>query len=152
MQTLNNNGITVCLENYYRYEDRDSLVTNITTYNLLINQAAAQKLDFYPLIDIPRIFIHSFEQFNSLFICELILNNISFVKKNIILHLIDFNDNRQRREDWCPVSTGKMEYAVLFDIMGRYSLNVEYAVLEYEVSDLAKKSLTPLTDLLAMIY
>ncbi|MGM0443538.1 MAG: hypothetical protein ACQEQV_05065 [Fibrobacterota bacterium] len=151
IRMLNKNSITVCLENYYKFTDRDSLVTNINRFNLLINRAAEQNLDCIPLIDIPRLFIAGFEEFNSLFLTELLLNNITYSNRSVILHLIDFTDRRQRREDWCAIGSGLMPYETLFDIMKRYRLQVRYAVLEYEATDPVPDSLSGLTELLARL-
>ncbi|ERP38997.1 hypothetical protein [Chitinivibrio alkaliphilus] len=152
MEILNNNGITVCLENYFRFHDRDSLVSNITLYTRLIHRAAELKRDFVPLIDIPRFFIAPFAVFDPLFICELVLNNIAYARKEIFLHLIDVTDTRQRREDWCPVGEGILSYDTIFTLLQRYAISVPYTILEYEEVEPALASLPEVSRLLNILH
>ncbi len=149
IERLNNSGITVCLENFYIAKTRESLIENFNNYATLYGAAMSRNLDIIPVIDFPRLFIESFHDVDALFLTELLLHKISLHKAELILHLIDTKHPRQAREDWTPFGSGVIPYGQIFQTLKTYDLTVISAILEYEQTDLAYDSLTPLSAFLA---
>jgi len=141
-EDLTRAGLTVALENYYQGREEKDLRENINGYTTLIKKAMSLHLDLVPVFDIPRLFIEHFNTYSPAFLTKLVLHSISTCTKDIILHIIDTTDVRQRREDWVPIGEGMIPYNEIFATMDEYKFNVLTAILEFESVELGEKSLS----------
>jgi sugar phosphate isomerase/epimerase len=148
LKIINSFGLTVALENFYIGKSEESLNSNSENYLKVLSRAVHEKLNILPLIDFPRLFIKQFAEFNPLIRTEDILNKLSDDYSEIVLHLIDFNSNRQERDDWVPIGDGLMPYGKIFDLLRKCNLTVDSAIIEYESAQLATGSLDTLNKLL----
>lgn len=145
---LNTKGFTVCLENYHREKTEQALLHNINSFNLLMDGVARNSYNCIPVLDFPRLFLHPFAPYNPLFLSEMILDSLSRGKGELFLHLIDFTDNKQKPEHWCPIGSGLMPWSRLFFLLHDYNLNISGAILELENEAYATESLKPLEKLM----
>jgi sugar phosphate isomerase/epimerase len=148
IKLVNSFGLTVALENFYIDKTEASLPINSKNYIELLYQASVQNLNIIPLIDFPRLFIDNFSHLNPLEKTEELLRELSGFYSDIALHLIDFNNNRQAREDWVPIGTGQMPYKEIFKMLNQYDYTINTAIIEFEKVDLANDSLNNLSALM----
>lgn len=142
IESLTNNGFTVGLENFYKNQNEAEVLLNTAKFNLLLSLSAEHEFSVIPVIDFPRLFIKEISSTtDSLMITKSILANISMLPFPLILHLIDFNDNSQKRNTWTPIGNGLMPYKDIFEIIRTFDINIHHAVLEFESKELADKSL-----------
>lgn len=145
-EDLNRAGLTVALENFYIGRTERDLVENINGYCSLIAEAIKKSCDIIPVIDFPRLFIEHFQEYSPEFLTKLILHKLSESTKDIILHMIDTTDAKQRREDWVPIGSGMIPYPEIFETLDHYNFNVISAILEFEEVDLGRDSIHYLQD------
>lgn len=130
IKELNMSGITVLLENFYDSRRSEDVIKNIECFKEIISRGSEEGLDFYPLLDIPRLFIDGIE--NSFELTEKLLTYIGTKKIPLYLHLIDCTDSSQSRDTWCPIGSGIIPYKQIFTIIKMLSIDIPLVVLEFE--------------------
>lgn len=143
IQAVNKKGMTVCLENFYRAGDERSFLTNIDTYNSVFSIAEKYNLAVLPVIDFPRLFDSGiFNRYDSLVLCEQIIDCLATHASKVILHCIDFMDyDHSHRDTWCALGKGLMPYKTIFEYARKQGLVYDHCILEYEDKELTLESL-----------
>ncbi len=143
IEAVNRYDMTVCLENFHKTRDEKLFLRNIDTYTSVFSVAEKYTLSVIPVIDFPRLFDSDiFNHYDSLVLCEQIVNSLALHAPKIILHCIDFMDyNHSNRNTWCALGKGLMPYKTIFEYAKQQGLSYDHCVLEYEDKKLTIESL-----------
>ncbi|MBN2616922.1 MAG: hypothetical protein JXR64_01280 [Spirochaetales bacterium] len=126
---LNRLGITPLLENFYDLSSGLKAKDIINNYLETID--FCNSLDFFPLIDFPRLFKDNIaKEIDPFKETERILNN--FKNYRMYAHLIDVNNNSQNRESWCPIGSGVIPYNNIYKAIVNNNIEVPLWILEFE--------------------
>ena len=148
IESINDAGLTICLENFYPETSRYEVIQNISAFNIILTLAAEHEFNLIPVIDFPRLFINNIKDHaDSLLLTEMLINTVAIVSNRLILHLIDFDNYDQKRNSWVPIGEGKMPYKTIFNSMKKLGIEIDEAVLEYEDKKLATNSVEPILEL-----
>ncbi|QEN03159.1 hypothetical protein EW093_00055 [Thiospirochaeta perfilievii] len=146
VKTLNNHGITPLLENFYPL--KCDILKCIEHYKEIILLFKRERLQLYPLLDIPRLFISWISsKIDPMYKTKELLTYIKFLNLPLYLHLIDTSDSDQNRSSWTSLGSGIIPYNELFDFIEELGLDIQIAVLEYEEEDHLNNSINYLNSL-----
>lgn len=142
VKKLNQEGITVLLENFYMDKTSNSVKQNLESYIEILKAVNINNLGLIPLLDIPRLFIEEiYTEIDSLKETFEILNTISDLKMDMFLHLIDSKKTSQNRECWCAIGKGYLPYDEIFKKISDLNIKILLTVLEYEMEEHIAESL-----------
>lgn len=140
VKELNNAGITVLLENFYKI--RSNVNKTLNHYVEILHTAHKEECLLYPLFDIPRLFIEGVEEFiDPLNETINVFKSIKEIESPVYLHMIDCNSKSQARDTWCSIGEGYIPYSKIFRLISSMGLKIPIAVLEYEEEKHIGKSL-----------
>lgn len=133
IKKLNDEGITVLLENFYASRDQHDVRENIESFKRLIIEAHFNDLKLIPLLDIPRLFIEGINSvLNPYDETISLVNLINSLGSTLYLHLIDAKNDTQSRESWCAIGEGYIPYKKIFNYLNKTKIKIPLTVLEYE--------------------
>lgn len=131
VKKLNDMGLIVLLENFYF--DKSDVSNTLKLYKEMLKAADMHRLELYPLLDIPRLFISGIvENIDSLKETYKLLEVICSLEMELYLHLIDCKDRSQARDSWCSIGQGVIPYRDILNKIDELGLTVPITVLEYE--------------------
>lgn len=153
VKKLNDEGITVLLENFYASRDQHDVRENIESYKRLIIEAHFNELKLIPLIDIPRLFIQGINSvLNPYDETISLLNLINSLGSTLYLHLIDAKNDNQSRESWCAIGEGYIPYKKIFSYLKKTNMIIPLTVLEYEDEKHIEGSMENLEKMFTSLY
>ncbi len=132
MQYLHEQGITTCLENYFK-PGTEFGETSFKGYLSLLERAKSSGIDFMPVFDIPRIYnpeVKLVQQTSRLL--KDAFKVFKSIETPIILHLIDTSIASQTRSSWCPIGQGIIPYVEIFTELKRDQIPIYMVILEFE--------------------
>ena len=121
------------IEIYFKAQNQTDYQQQLNKYQSLFSLFHKQ-FDIRPVIDIPR-FYHinnktSIEQ--ATHDIKLTLNLMKSKELPVLLHLIDINNSRQTRSDFCTIGEGIIPYDEIFEYINYNKIQIENIILEYE--------------------
>lgn len=134
VDSLNREGVKICVENYFRSEGKADAERNLKKYLALFTLSSNFGNPIYPVLDIPRIFNQKlgFTLEEGLEWCYQILNFFGNRRIPMLLHLIDVSDPAQSRHHYTAVGSGCIPYQQIFHFMRKTRPLMAGAVLEFE--------------------
>ncbi|MBN1982038.1 MAG: hypothetical protein JW795_10930 [Chitinivibrionales bacterium] len=149
IKRLHEEGFSVCLENFYQEQTEQALIRNLNCYNGLQFLTADHHIPFYPVFDLPRLYIAAiFKHYDSLLLVKQMIDTASVCEHQIILHLIDFASYTQERQNWCTFGSGLMPYEEIIAYCRRQQCRCNHAVMEYEDKTMTLQSVAAVHRLL----
>lgn len=153
IKSLNKEGITVLLENFYASRDQHDVRENIESYKRLIIEAHFNNLKLIPLLDIPRLFIEGINSILNPYDETIsLINLINSLGSTLYLHLIDAKNDTQSRESWCAIGEGYIPYKKIFNYLKKSKIKIPMIVLEYEDEKHINGSIKNLEEMFANIH
>ncbi len=124
----------VYLENYFKSPGPVAAVKNIKKFMALFTLVLADQKKLLPVLDIPRFFHANLqwspsEALNWIF---QLMNFFSLRRIPVLLHLVDYSDPRQQRNQFCPVGEGYIPYSDFFKFVIKTEPLISGIILEYE--------------------
>lgn len=134
VDSLNREGVKICVENYFLSEGKENAERNLKKYLALFTLSSNFGNPIYPVLDIPRIFNQKlgFSLEEGLEWCYQILNFFGNRRIPMLLHLIDVSNPAQSRHHYTAVGNGCIPYEQIFRFMRKTHPLMAGAVLEFE--------------------
>ena len=134
VDSLNREGVKICVENYFLSEGKADAERNLKKYLALFTLSSNFGNPIYPVLDIPRIFNQKlgFSLEEGLEWCYQILNFFGNRRVPMLLHLSDVSDPAQSRHHYTAVGSGCIPYEQIFHFIRKTRPLMAGAVLEFE--------------------
>ena len=145
VSALSHIGFSVGVENYYTQYGEDALRENIESYKGLLTYANSAGLDFFSVLDLPRLFLDKIdEKIDGWSATEGLIEHVSTLQCSSILHLIDFISPDQRRETWCPIGNGILPLNQIMSCSENHKVEYSSCIIELENKEHVLQSLNAL--------